>query len=153
MPTPTGDPGGYAATRTRRHPRCWVCASDHAGGLAIDFRADATGTVEGVFPCGEEFTGYPGFLHGGVASALLDGAMTNCLMARGAPGLTARLEVRFRKPVLTGIPVTIRGWWEKTRGSLHLLGAELLQDGEVMVSATGRFMEYPNDSPPHLHAG
>ena len=143
MPATTSDSGGYEATRSRRHPDCWVCAPNHERGLAIRFEADETGTVEGTFPCNGEFMGYPDYLHGGIASALLDGAMTNCLMARGTPGLTARLEVRYLKPVLIGKPVAVKGWWEKSRGPLHMLGAELRQDGEVLATAAGRFMEFP----------
>jgi len=145
MPATTNDSGGYEATRSRRHPDCWVCAPSHERGLAIRFEAGEAGAIEGTFLCSEEFMGYPGYLHGGVVSSLLDGAMTNCLMARGTPGLTARLEIRFLKPVLIGKPVTVRGWWEKSRGPLHLLAAELSQDGKVLATAAGRFMEYPEE--------
>ena len=127
------------------HPHCWVCSDANEHGLAMDYREDETGAVEGSFPCHVNFTGYPGFLHGGIVSALLDGAMTNCLMARGTPGLTARLEVRYLKPVLIGRPAVVKGWWEKSRGALHMMGAELSQDGEILATATGRFMDYPED--------
>jgi len=144
MPATTDHPFGYESTRQRRHPECWVCAPDRAG-LKIPFTVMDNGAVEGVFPCALEFTGYPGILHGGVTSSLLDGAMTNCLMARGTPGLTARLEVRFLNPVLIGKPATVRAWLEKSRGSLSILGAELSQDGEVLATASGRFMDYPEE--------
>ena len=137
----------YQATRARRHLACWVCAPEHEGGLGLRFTPDANGAVAAVFSCGEAFAGYPDHLHGGLAAALLDGAMTNCLMARGTPGLTARLEIRYREPIRANLPVTIRGWWEKSRGPLHVLGAEIRQNGRVRVTGAGRFMEYPEESP------
>jgi acyl-coenzyme A thioesterase PaaI-like protein len=106
----------------------------------VDFQEDETGAVEGIFPCDEKFTGYPGFLHGGMISVLLDGAMTNCLMARGIPGLTADLQVRFVAPVLIGRPATIRGWLDRSRGPVHIMGAELVQDGEILATAVGKFI-------------
>lgn len=133
----------YPTIRERRHPDCWVCAPGRTDALAVTFKSGEDGEVEGEFDCRQQFTGYPGFLHGGVASSLLDGAMTNCLMARGTPGLTARLEIRYRHPVLIGMPVKIRGWWESARGPLHQLRAELVQDGRVVVEASARFMEFP----------
>ena len=139
------NPHGLDDARSRWHPHCWVCAPGNERGLAVEFHEDATGAVEGTFPCDEVFTGYPGFLHGGMISVLLDGAMTNCLMARGTPGLTARLEVRFLKPVAVDQPVTVRGWWEKSRGHLHILGADLRQDGVVLATAVSRFMDYPDE--------
>ena len=145
MPATTDGSLYYPAIRERRHPDCWVCAPKRTDGLALRFEVGDDGAVEGEFDCREEFTGYPGFLHGGVASTLLDGAMTNCLMARGTPGLTARLEIRYRHPVLIKIPVVVRGWWENAGGPLHMLGAELVQEDRVVVSATARFMEYPEE--------
>jgi uncharacterized protein (TIGR00369 family) len=111
--------------------------------LAVAFRVDEAGFVAGEFPCNQEFAGYPGYLHGGVASALLDGAMTNCLLARGTPGLTAKLEVRFLRPVLLGKTASLRAWVEKTHAPLYILTAELRQDEELLVTATGKFMAYP----------
>jgi len=143
MPATTETLDDYAATRARLHPDCWVCAPLHDRGLAVRFKAGTNGVVTGEFPCHEEFVGYPGLLHGGVISALLDGAMTNCLIARGTTGLTARFKVRFLKPVLIGRPATIRGWWEKSRGAVHVLSADLSQDGQVLATAAGRFMTYP----------
>lgn len=145
MPATTNDSGSFASTRSRRHPHCWVCSASNEHGLAVEFLEKGKGAVQGTFPCDEKFTGYPGFLHGGVVSALLDGAMTNCLMARGTPGLTGKLEVRFLKPVLIGTPVKVRAWLEKSRGTLHILAAELIQDGEVLATAGGKFMEYPEE--------
>lgn len=140
---------GHDATRARRHPDCWVCAPGNGHGLTVSFQADETGAVTGTFACDAAFVGYPRYLHGGVTSALLDGAMTNCLLARGTPGLTARLEVRYRQPVLLGKTATIRAWLEKSRGPLHILAADLRQKGEVVATASGRFMSYPEAAPPN----
>lgn len=142
MPATTNGPSGYAALRSRRHPDCWVCEPSKEHGLTMEFLDIGSGTVVGDFPCDADFTGYPGLLHGGVTTALLDGAMTNCLMAHGTPGLTARLEVRFLHPVLINKTATVRAWLEKTRGPLSILGAELRQNDEVMATATGRFMAF-----------
>ncbi len=148
MSATTDSPRGLAAARSRWHPRCWVCSAANEHGLAVDFQEDATGAVEGAFPCDEGFTGYTGFLHGGVVAALLDGAMTNCLLARGIPGVTADLQIRFMRPVLIGKPLTVRGWLDRSRGPVHILGAELRQDGEILATAVGKFMNHPGEKPP-----
>ncbi len=144
MPATTRDSGVFAATRSRWHSHCWVCSAANENGLAVDFQEDGTGAVEGSFSCDEKFTGYPGLLHGGVTSALLDGAMTNCLMARGTPGLTADIRVRFLRPVLIGKPVTVRAWLDRSRGPLSILGAALQQDGEILATAVGKFLDHPD---------
>jgi len=134
----------FAAERSQRHPHCWVCARSNAQGLAVEFQVDANGDVEGSFPCDKTFTGYPGLLHGGVTSALLDGAMTNCLMARGESGVTADLQIRFVRPVVIGKLATVRGWLDRVRGPVYLMGAELRQEDEIVATAVGKFMNHPD---------
>lgn len=141
MPATTSRLRDAVPEARRCHPHCWVCAPGREDGLAIEYRTLDDGAVEGTFDCPATFEGYPGLLHGGVVSTLLDGSMTHCLMARGKPSLTARLEVRYLKPVRLGRPVTITGWLVRSRGTLHDLGAALNQNGEVVASARGRFME------------
>jgi acyl-coenzyme A thioesterase PaaI-like protein len=136
----------YHANRTDRHPDCWLCAPSNGHGLAVAFKVDETGSVTGKFPCGAEYTGYPGYLHGGVTSALLDGAMTNCLLANGTPGLTARLEVRFLLPVRIGRTATVRAWLDRTRGPLYMLAAELRQGEQLLATAAGKFFAYPAEN-------
>ncbi len=99
------------------------------------------GSVQARFNCDKVFEGYANVLHGGVVSSLLDGAMTNCLFAHGHPGVTAELTVRFRHPVRTGEAVTVRAWIERCFPHLHVLRAELVQNGQLVATARGKFMD------------
>jgi len=40
----------------------------------MEFDVDDDGGVQATFQCVESFEGYPGILHGGVISSILDGA-------------------------------------------------------------------------------
>ena len=91
--------------------------------------------------CDRSLEGYGGRLHGGVIAAALDGAMTHCLFALGRTAVTAELTVRFKQPVATGRPATVRAWLERDLGPLYLLQAELVQDGVVKAAASAKFLE------------
>ena len=143
--TPAYDQHELTARRREQHHNCWVCGQGIDHGLGVNYEIDPAGGVVGEFACHEAYTGYPGFLHGGVVSSLLDGAMTNCLFARGEVGVTADLQVRFKKPVLIGKPARIRAWHCGSRRSVRMLSAELVQEGEVRASALGRFMNHPQE--------
>ena len=80
-------------------------------------------------------------LHGGVVASVLDGAMTSCLFAHGHPGATAELTVRFRHPVRTGGVATVRAWIERCAPPLHMLRAELVQNGQIKATAWGKFID------------
>jgi acyl-coenzyme A thioesterase PaaI-like protein len=110
-------------------------------GLGQEFALQPDGSVESTFAGSEVFEGYAGRLHGGVTAALLDGAMTNCLFARGVEALTAELTVRYREPVAVRGKMTTRAWLTESHGQLHLLRAELRQDGRVKATALGKFIE------------
>ena len=131
----------YRQLRNQSHPHCVVCAQGNGLGLGLSFRVCGDGTVEATFSCDDVFQGYSATLHGGVICTLLDGAMTNCLFALGHAAVTAEMQIRFRHPVATGIPATVRGWITSSTSPLHCLAAELLQDGQVVATATGKFLE------------
>lgn len=127
--------------RAKSHPFCVVCSQANHHGFQLEFRRQPDGSVRATFQGNRFLQGYPGCLHGGIIASLLDGAMTNCLFARGIQGVTAELKVRYRQPVLASDPVVVRGWLREAHGRLQLLGADLSQDGRVKVTALGKFMK------------
>lgn len=129
------------AIQRQEHPDCIICGRNGALGLHVDFKAHPDGSVQASFPVNGKLVGYKGLLHGGVISLLLDSAMTNCLFARGISAVTGGLSIRFRRAVTSRRPVDLKAWVKTSHPPLHLLEAELSQDGEVSVRASGRFFE------------
>jgi len=131
----------YRQLRKESHPGCVVCCPTNGQGLGLEFRIAQDGAVEASFTCDKVFQGYPATLHGGVISAMLDGAMTNCLFAHGHISMTAELNVRFRQPVATDHPAKVRAWITSSMRPVHELAAELVQDGVVKASAKAKVLE------------
>ncbi|UCD76691.1 MAG: PaaI family thioesterase [Phycisphaerales bacterium] len=111
----------------------------------VAFAAPDTGGVEPKFDCSAAYEGYDGILHGGVVASLVDGVMTNCLFARGIPGVTADLTAQFRHPIVTGTRAVARAWIERSFPPRHLIGAEIVRSMQTKTSAIGRFVEYVAD--------
>jgi uncharacterized protein (TIGR00369 family) len=128
------------ATKKEAHPNCVGCGSAGSFGLDLKFLVREDGGVEADFPCQPMYQGYPGLLHGGVTSMLLDAAMTNCLFAHAKMGVTARLIIRFSRPVVIGRSAVVRAWLRENEQPLYVLEAELAQDGRVLVRAAAKFM-------------
>jgi len=125
----------------KMHPNCVVCGSGNENGLQLEFGLREDGSIQTDFGCDRKFEGFPGRLHGGVISSLLDGAMTNCLFAHGHTGVTGELKVRFRSPVTTGQNSRIRAWIDTSSPPYHILKAALIQNQQVKALATGKFMD------------
>jgi acyl-coenzyme A thioesterase PaaI-like protein len=127
---------------TTLHPRCVVCGHDNPHGLGLEFVPSDDGlSVSATFACSEPFQGYAGLLHGGVVSAMLDGAMVHCLFRAGRVAYTGSLEVRFLQPVTVGRNAVVTARLTTSRGRMHILSAALEQDGRIKVEAVGKFVE------------
>jgi len=137
---------GWQELRAQAHSNCAVCSPSNRRSLCLRFTASGDGTVQAYFDCDESFEGYTGMLHGGVIASLLDGAMTNCMFAHGVAAMTGELTVRFRHPVIVNRLATLRAWIERSSPPRHLLSAEIVQDGQVKATASGKFMERPQSS-------
>ena len=96
--------------------------------------------------------GYPGRMHGGVITAILDETIGRAVnIGEGEDpstwGVTAELNVRFRKPVPLGVELEARG--RITRDIHHLFegdGEIYLPDGTVAASAHGKYIRLKLDT-------
>lgn len=90
---------------------CFVCGRENPFGLAARWESDREkGEVRATLAIPEHFNGFPGTVHGGVLSALLDeAAVRTALLEGGLEDLmvTAKLEVAFRRPTPTCTPVVV----------------------------------------------
>jgi uncharacterized protein (TIGR00369 family) len=137
--------GNATGAALRTHAHCVVCGQENPRGFHMRFIRGRDGSVESRFDCARALEGYPRQLHGGVIASLLDGAMTNCLFMHGRTAVTAEMNVRYHHPVQTDRTAFIRGWIEQTSPRLHLLKAEVVQDGVVRATASGKFMNRPGN--------
>ena len=131
----------FRSTQVEAHPFCFVCSGSNPMGLALRYAPQPDGSVSANFLGHSALEGYPGLLHGGVIAALLNGAMTNCLFARGIRGLTVELNVRYHAGVVAAEESLLRAWVEDDTSGLFQLRAELRQSSTLKASASGKFMK------------
>lgn len=125
---------------------CMVCGTENGCGLHARFFELEDGDIAGVFTPRQEHQGYPGRLHGGIASTILDETMGRAITMTDptAWGVTLELTVRYRKPVPLDAPVVARGRITKDSGRIFEGAGEIrLDDGTVAVEASGRYMRLP----------
>ena len=132
-----------ANIRNRMHPKCVVCSLVNAKGLHSKFDVADDGSVTATFQCDKVFEGYPGVLHGGVISSILDGAMDNCMFAHGQATVTVEITTRFRHPIVAHQETTISARVTRSSHPLYLLEAEIVQDGKVKATAKGKYYDQP----------
>jgi uncharacterized protein (TIGR00369 family) len=123
---------------------CFACGLENPIGLKMAFYEDGEGRVIAEFTPGDEHQGYPGVVHGGIVTALLDEVLGRVAIAAERWMVTGRLNIRFRRPIPPGETLTIVGevvsWKKRT---LEARGEIRLADGQVGAEATGTFLEIP----------
>lgn len=122
------------------HPFCFACSGSNPMGLALRYTRAADGSVSAPFLGHCALEGYPGVLHGGLVATLLDGAMTNCLFARGIQAMTAELRVRYQAAIAVAETLTVQARLESSHHGLLELRAEIQQGGQVKARAHGKFI-------------
>ena len=132
-----------ADTRNYVHPACVVCSSANTRGLRMEFEIDDDGSVQAAFQCDKSFEGYPGMVHGGVISSILDGAMGNCMFARGQTAVTIEMITRFRHPLIIGKQAKVSAKITRVSHPLYLLEAKIIQDGKVNATSEGKYYDQP----------
>ena len=95
-----------------------------------------TATIQAV----PQWQGYPGFLHGGMISTLLDAAMTHCLFHHGVEAMTASLNVRFLKPVPCADMLQLTAMLVERRRHVYLLEAEMGSSNQLLAKADASFI-------------
>ncbi|MHB8178904.1 MAG: PaaI family thioesterase [Vulcanimicrobiaceae bacterium] len=122
--------------------RCFACGPENPIGLHLAFEAAPSGDgVHATLELAPQFQGWSGVAHGGVAMALLDEAMAHAAGAAGYRGVTASMNVRFRKPVPIGASLDIFGRvaWRR-RNVLGLEASVRDASGALLAQAEGSFV-------------
>jgi len=127
---------------------CHVCGLENTSGLQARFFETDQDEVIGVFTPRKEHQGYPGRLHGGVASAILDEVIgrTVNISDPNTWGVTVELTLRYKKPIPIGTKVRAVGRMIKDSSRLFEgTGEIVLEDGTVAVQASGKYLRMQID--------
>ncbi len=127
---------------------CFVCGLNNSFGLQASFYELESNQLVALFmPC-EEHQGYPGRLHGGVATTILDETIGRSIMIEQDEiwGVTAEFKVRYRAPVPLGEELRVVGRITKeNRRLFEGTGEILLPDGQIAVEGFGKYIKLPLD--------
>ena len=91
------------------------------------------------------YQSWQGMIHGGLVALMLDEAVGWAAWHSGHPGLTGKLEVRYRQPLKVAETVRVVGRVEGFRRNLVYAVAHIhrIHDGARIAEATATLMEAP----------
>jgi acyl-coenzyme A thioesterase PaaI-like protein len=131
---------------------CFACGPSNPIGMHLHF--DRAGGGEGVLArvtLPPQYQGWRGIAHGGIVMALLDEAMAHAAGYAGHRGVTANVNVRFRRPVPLEQPIEVRGevTWQRrnvlgVRATVHDAGGAVLARAEGSFVSRGALGDAPD---------
>lgn len=128
---------------------CFVCGLLNAFGLHLRFVQTAPDRVVAYTQVPRRFQGYPGVVHGGITAAILDETAGRALMGTDPVTsrlmFTARLHLRYRRPVPVETVLRAEGWVMKDKGRTALCQAALYPEhgDQVLVEAEALLVALP----------
>jgi acyl-coenzyme A thioesterase PaaI-like protein len=124
-------------------PACWGCGENPSGIRLPTPAEEGADSYEAWFSFDERHQGAPGIVHGGLVSAALDEACGLLATWYRFPVVTARIFVRFRRPVAIRRELLVRARMTRGHGRRMHVDGQLLERGEVLAEARAAFLHVP----------
>ena len=129
------------ALRLEKDKRCFVCGVENPHSLKVKVVQDGANQVKAEFVADDRYRGWSDYLHGGILSLIFDEMLGWLSRYMGHDAMTARLEMRYRKPVPLGSRMIFSGALEReVKGILDINLCAKLEDGSVAAEGNGRMM-------------
>ncbi|RPJ51238.1 MAG: PaaI family thioesterase [Chloroflexi bacterium] len=117
---------------------CFVCGVENPIGLGMRFYETNTDPVQVIaeYTVPARYQGYPGVVHGGIVATMLD-EVTSRTIFRGNPPrfvVTARLSIRYRKPVPVETPLRLTGRIVEDKGRVITVAGEIQGPGGILLA-------------------
>ena len=126
---------------------CLVCGLKNPFGLHASFYEMDNGDLLAIFKPREEHQSYPGRLHGGIISTILDETIGRAVMIHTKGeiwGVTIDLQVRFKKPAPLAEELRVIGRITKdSKRFFEGTGELLLADGSIAAAGHGKYLKAP----------
>lgn len=127
--------------------KCVICGLSNPLSVGAEFYELANGELAGVFTAREEHQSYPGRLHGGIITALLDETIGRAILVgrdTATWGVTVEFRTRFLKPVPLDVPLRAVGRIvNEEERTFEGTGEILLPNGDVAATGSGKYVKLP----------
>jgi uncharacterized protein (TIGR00369 family) len=129
---------------------CFLCGLENELSLKMRWYEDHQARkVWSTVTVPNHFNGYPGVVHGGIVSAILDETSGRAVMLKDGDDalmVALKLEVTFRRPTPTNTPLTVTGWVIKQTTSRAQVASEIrLSDGTLTAECKAVVVRPPRE--------
>ncbi len=125
---------------------CIICGIETEAGVKASFYEMEDNSVVALFSFKEIHQSYPMRTHGGMISAMLDETIGRAIWITepNTWGVTANLQVKFRKPVPYNVPLKAIGMITENKSRLFKGSGKIIDEfGNVLAEAEAVYVKLP----------
>ncbi len=127
---------------------CIICGTKNPASICAGFYEVENNIIVALAHANDMHQSYPGRMHGGIVSALLDETIGRAIMISDPNqwGVTGELNVKFRKPVPLNCNIYCVAKVLKS-GSRTFIGSGFIEDeyGNLLAEGTATYIKLPLD--------
>lgn len=121
---------------------CFVCGKRNGDGLQLDFELVGEGGIRTEFTPAKRYQGWKDIVHGGIIATILDEVMVNAAYLRKIVAVSAKLEIKLRRPAAVGERLIFHGRIVRQGAkTLNVKAWAEQENGDVVAEATGLLMK------------
>ena len=133
-------------SKQRNSKMCAICGMDNEYGVHAQFYNMEDGSVMTKFKYREEHQSYPGRVHGGLITAMLDEMGLRALWAKEGSeekfGVTMSLDTKYRKPVPYNTELIGKGILIKENSKFFVVDSKILDlEGNVLANGIIKYIK------------
>ena len=133
-------------SKQRNSRMCMICGLDNEYGVKAPFYNMEDSSVMSVFQYRKQHQSYPGRVHGGLITAMLDEMGLRSLWAKELSeatfGVTLSLDTKYRKPVPYETDLIGRGIVVKETSQFVITDANIMDmQGEILANGTIKYIK------------
>ena len=138
-------PGASMGSRDWHTDKCYACGTGNERGLEIDVLFDENvGEVNFEFTPDDFMLGAPGYVHGGVLSAIMDESQGVLCFHIGHMIMTDELHLKYHKATPLHKPVKVHSWMTAVRKRrLYTRATMHSEEGELLCASSARWYLLP----------
>jgi acyl-coenzyme A thioesterase PaaI-like protein len=124
-------------------PACWGCGDNSTGLHLPQPAAEGLTEYEAYLTFDERHQGGPGIVHGGLVAGALDEAVGLLATWYAFPSVTARIFVRYRRPVPINTELLLRATLDDAEGRRLHISAKLGDGDEPLAECRAALVRVP----------
>ena len=133
-------------SKQRNSKMCAICGMDNKYGVHAQFYNMEDGSVMTKFKYRQEHQSYPGRVHGGLITAMLDEMGLRALWAKEGSeekfGVTMSLDTKYRKPVPYDEEIIGKGIVIKENNKFFVVDSKIMDlQGNVLANGTIKYIK------------